>query len=313
MAGGPSYGANTADADTAEIYDPATGRWSLTSNMSAKRLYGHTATLLPSGDVLVAGGWSLNDADGSSVVSDSSELFHPGSGTWTSVGNMGAQRSYHTATLMQDGRVLVAGGSSNGQNSLDSAEIYDPARGQWNHTDGLLTGVSMHTATLLSNGKVLVAGGVHSVSAWWLFVHLFDPVTASWTYTIDLVRATVEHRHSRRPTEIVRFFLSTGGDGSWGYPEPRCSTILSTGYLATHGQPASPFRGDHLDAAHERLSSRRGACCNFSDGSGSSGIETAEARRTRVTSREHVLSHDRQCFPTRRGTASTSSSRNSPV
>ncbi len=66
---------------------------------------------------------------------------------------------YHTATLLPNGKVLVAGGFNGGFTILTSAELYDPASGSWTATGSLNTARAYHTATLLPNGKVLVAGG----------------------------------------------------------------------------------------------------------------------------------------------------------
>src|ERR1700730_11300798 len=78
--------------------------------------------------------------------------------TWTATGSLGAARFDHTATLLANGQVLVAGGYSNGS-YLASAELYDPASGTWTGTGSLATARRGHTATLLPNGKLLVAGG----------------------------------------------------------------------------------------------------------------------------------------------------------
>ena len=69
-------------------------------------------------------------------------------------------RVHHTATLLPNGQVLMAGGYNyhNG-NSLSSAELYDPASETWTVTGGLITARFAPTATLLPNGQVLVAGG----------------------------------------------------------------------------------------------------------------------------------------------------------
>ena len=88
--------------------------------------YLHTATLLPSGKVLVAGGDTLSDP------LSSAELYDPASGTWTPTGSLVTARDYHTATLLPDGRVLVAGGYRfNAGGSLRSAELDHRASGTW--------------------------------------------------------------------------------------------------------------------------------------------------------------------------------------
>ncbi len=77
---------------------------------------------------------------------------------WSYTGSLNTPRERHTATLLPDGKVLVAGGSS-GAESLDSAELYDPATGKWNATGRLNGPRDAHTAMLLEDGKVLILGG----------------------------------------------------------------------------------------------------------------------------------------------------------
>ena len=86
-----------------------------------------TATLLPNGKVLVAGGFS------GSTTFNSAELFDPATGLWTSTGSMTTSRRNHTATLLANGKVLVAGGANTG-GFVSSAELYDPATGTWTTT-----------------------------------------------------------------------------------------------------------------------------------------------------------------------------------
>jgi N-acetylneuraminic acid mutarotase len=150
-----SYGEDSDGgvSDTAEIYDPATGRWTPTASMHADRSY-FTATLLLDGTVLVVGGW------GSSAKT--SELYDPASRTWTmSASAMSVFRSDHAATLLADGRVLVVGDY---KEIATYAEIYDPETGMWTATGNMNVLRNYSTVTLLSNGVVLVSGGGESGS-----------------------------------------------------------------------------------------------------------------------------------------------------
>ena len=83
-------------------------------------------------------------------------------GTWSQAGSMATARAEHTATLLPNGKVLVAGGvaDNNEAVALASAELYDPSTGTWSATGAMTTPRSQHTATLLANGKVLVTGGL---------------------------------------------------------------------------------------------------------------------------------------------------------
>jgi hypothetical protein len=102
-----------------ELYDPTTGTWSRTRHLITGR-ESHTATLLPDGKVLVAGGRGFNN----SSVFANAELYDPASGTWTATGSLVTARAGHTATLLPNGKVLVTGGQGNG-GTLASAELYD--------------------------------------------------------------------------------------------------------------------------------------------------------------------------------------------
>jgi len=183
VAGGSNDGDLASTLDTAELYDPATGTWSITGDLNESRVL-HTATLLPSGKVLVAGGYnwpptSLNSA----------ELYDPAAGTWSNTGNLIAARDSHTATLLPNGKVLVAGGDDWNRGfpstSLNSAELYDPPTGAWNNTARLNTSRFSHTATLLQNGKVLVAGGSDNTSGTLNSAELYDPAITLTANPID--------------------------------------------------------------------------------------------------------------------------------
>src|SRR5436190_1091698 len=136
---GSAPGATSSNSD-----EPAGGTWTFTGSLNTAR-GSHTATLLPNGKVLVAGG-----INGSGVLA-SAELYDPASGTWTTTGSLNSARFQHTATLLPNGKVLVAGGFD-GSRFLASAELYDPASKSWTATGSLSTFRSGHTATLLPNG-----------------------------------------------------------------------------------------------------------------------------------------------------------------
>jgi hypothetical protein len=181
----------TSRLSSAELYDPTTGTWSPTGSLNHARGR-QTATLLPSGKVLVTGGYRDDNAD---LRWDTAELYDPTTGAWSETGSMHVPRVSHTATLLPDGKVLVAGG--HGDNAVplyNSAELYDPATGVWSLTGNLNTGRQGHTATLLPNGRVLVAGGADAhTSTGFASAELYDPATGTWSATGSLNAARAAH------------------------------------------------------------------------------------------------------------------------
>jgi N-acetylneuraminic acid mutarotase len=168
VAGGYNTGATAINIlATAELYNPATGKWTLTGKMHTPRT-GHAAALLASGQVLVAAGENYS----SSLTS--AELFNPTSGTWTLTGSLHAARNQHTATLLANGQVLVAGGQ-NGTSFVASAELYNPATAAWTTTGRLNTARIEDTATRLASGQVLVAGGQDSNYNYLASAELYTP------------------------------------------------------------------------------------------------------------------------------------------
>ena len=145
---------------SAETYDPASSKFSPTASMHLGRR-SHTATLLRNGRVLVVGGYIGKPAKGwSPDITPTAEIYDPASGKFTDTGPLQTARALHTATLLQDGRVLVVGGVQPvSVAAASSAEIYDPATGKFSPAGSLKFGRYLHTATSLLDGRVLIAGG----------------------------------------------------------------------------------------------------------------------------------------------------------
>jgi YVTN family beta-propeller protein len=151
---------------SAEIYDPATGQFTLTGTMNSPHV-DHTATLLPNGKVLVASGLGSINPDGSNAqITTSAELYDPSAGTFTLTGSMTTARFNHAATSLPNGRVLVTGGYftvSGGDPATASAEIYDPVAGTFTATVNMNVARAEQASTLLPNGDVFIAGGFSSL------------------------------------------------------------------------------------------------------------------------------------------------------
>lgn len=190
---------------SAEVYDPRTGRWTLTVSMHTARS-GHTATLLHNGLVLVAGGTEHPSLFTFFNPPVTAELYNPQSATWTPTHPMTTYRGDHTATLLPDGRVLVAGGGNNG--FLSSAEVYDPRTQRWAATGSMHISRSGHTATLLPNGTVLVVGGAGTRTA-----ELYDPHTGTWTASSPTLYPHFGDAATRLPSGNV---LLVGGTDKGG-------------------------------------------------------------------------------------------------
>jgi len=136
----------------------------------------HTATLLPDGNVLIAGGNNINIGP-----VESSELYDPSTGIVRPAGNLRFPRRDHSATLLRNGRVLVAGGMV-GADSTATAELYDPARGTFSLTGEMAQSRVRASATLLPSGEVLIVGG-QSGSGYASVAELYDPVSGTFRLT----------------------------------------------------------------------------------------------------------------------------------
>ena len=210
IAGGP-------DTTAAELYDPTTGKFTRTGSLKAIR-YFHTATLLADGRVLIVGGRTANPHE---VDVASAEIYDPETGRFSSTGSLAVPREGHTATLLPDGRVLVAGGSdvAVGTPALDnlsgpvprSAELYDPATARFSPTGSMTTGRANHGAVPLKDGSVLIVGGQTNR------VELYDPATGTFREIGKLLHWY--GAESATPLTDGRVLL-LGGSDLWGSGPP---------------------------------------------------------------------------------------------
>jgi hypothetical protein len=207
------YSQDAANLSSCELYDPATGTWSGTGSLHYVGVTpGHplyftaslTATSLLDGKVLML--------EGGSFVPTSGELYDPATGTWTATGGLNVARCAHAATLLPNGKVLVAGGyGTNGPwGPLTSCELYDPASGAWTLTGDLTSAAPNFSglqSTLLPNGQVIIVGETGGVS------EVFDPAPGSWTTTGNMADAVCGHTATLLPDGKV--LIAGGGEQIW--------------------------------------------------------------------------------------------------
>jgi hypothetical protein len=183
VAGGSGPSGNSAGwISSAELYDPITQTWTNIPPMTTPRAWA-TGTLLPSGKVLVAGGYASGDLS-------SAELYDPAAGSWTLTGSLNSPRATHSAALLPDGKVLVVGADSY---SSTSAELYDPSTGLWTMTGAMQVPRGNSAMTLLPNGKVLVSGGEDANRNAIGSAELYDPASGTWSDAGTLITPRWNH------------------------------------------------------------------------------------------------------------------------
>lgn len=196
---------NGVNESSAELYNPATGTFATTIGHPIAARERAPATLLGNGSVLIAGGFTSPEEMSAFT---SAELYDYSNGTFSSMGNMSAARAAQTATLLDDGTVLVAGGYYS-QTSTVSADIFSPSSGAFAPTGSMITDRGGHAAALLNSGMVLVAGGATpDNSALLASAEFYNPATGTFSHAGTLNVARFGPTASLLESGIV---LLTGG------------------------------------------------------------------------------------------------------
>lgn len=188
IAGGCTVDSCELDADgaTTELYDPAENRFERGPRMTRPRV-SQTASRLPNGDVLLAGGW---DGDRPTATA---ELYDASAGRFLATGSMRAARGGAVAAPLPGGRVLIVGGTAGG-GLLRTAEIYDPRTRSFSSAGSMSTARGGHSAARLAGGKVLVTGGADGNGRVLRSAELFDPRTGRFTRAGRM--QTPRHKHA---------------------------------------------------------------------------------------------------------------------
>ena len=246
-----AYGSNSSSYTNAtgyvglssiEVYDPGTATFTEIVGEDGAGIFGHTATLLPNGKVLLAGGFVNSVWDyGGSTSDNEANLYDSATGVFSGTGNMTANRGDHTATLLANGKVLIAGGADQDPTGtgLASAELYDPSTGTFTQTGSMAVGRFLHTATQLQDGRVLIVGGVlTSASDPVATAEVYDPATGIFTMTGAMATAREQHTATLLADGRV---LIVGGATSTGAGAPTATAEVydpSTGSFSVTGTMA---------------------------------------------------------------------------
>jgi len=224
VTGGITVGVNGNGAEkSAEIYNPNTGLWSKADHLANPR-FGHTATSLPDGKILVAGGAG---AGGDCESVRTTEIYDPVTDTWKPAAPMDSARGFYAALLLQNGRVAVFGG-----NTLPvatcvptaTAELYNDASNNWTAAASMTFSRTGHTISSLTDGRILVAGGrsfdgsvYGSVAA----AEIYNPADGSWSAAPDMNAARAYHTTTLLPDGRI---LVAGGHANGSFFADQLST-----------------------------------------------------------------------------------------
>jgi N-acetylneuraminic acid mutarotase len=266
--GGIGVNGNYDSFASAELYNPSREKWIFTGNMVTGRT-GHTATLLKTGEVLVAGGSAYEIH-----CYNTAELYDPSTGTWTATGNMTQARCLHSATLLPNGNVLVAGGvgslydsnTVSDTNTVTSAEIYNPNTHTFTATGSLNIARADAATTLLADGQVLTVGGYNKTGqsttpTYLTSVELYNPTSGQWSVTTSIPASSFE---STTPATLPDGDVLISNAAQ--FYNPSTATWTATGALPTIAGPpqvASPLDTGNVLGTGTHCKSTKYYNCGF--------------------------------------------------
>jgi len=175
-----------------ELFDPATETWTMIDSIPTFRYSGHTVTKLIDGRILVAGGMYVDTTSWEIVFLNNIDIYNPSTQKWVEGTPMNIKRSDHTATLLNDGKVLITGGWNNNLET-DECEIYNPLNDSWSIVSHMLEKRESHAATLLNNGNVFVSGG-NPIAPWLKSSEVYDVNTNQWFSSADMLAYRTNHK-----------------------------------------------------------------------------------------------------------------------
>jgi hypothetical protein len=263
---------------TSELFDPGLSSFQPSGSMAQGRRQ-HTATLLSNGKVLIAGGFALDSSGNRSLAG--AELYDPVTGTFSNAADMSTARTDHTASLMNDGAVLIAGGNvpctptlcGTVLNAFATAELYDPVANTFSPAGSMTTARFQHTATVLPSGLVVIAGGqtVDATNTQYVptaSIEIYNPVSRTFSPAGSLIVPRGSHTATLLDTGQILFI---GGVDSTGIP-------LNTAELYTPATHISTAVSDMSNARvlHTATILKNGEVVVIGGGNGNVTLRSAE-------------------------------------
>lgn len=191
-----------------ELFDPENETWIMTDSIPTYRWFAPSITELTDGNIMVAGGGYIDSTTHDLIYLTNAEIYDITNDKWEIVDSMSLPRESHTATLLQDGRVLVTGGF-NKNLGTNECEIYDPITNSWTMVEPMLENRWYHSAILLKNGNVFVSGG-NPIYPWLKSCEVYDVNENRWESVDDMLAYRVGHKIYYL-SEIDKLYI-LGGD-----------------------------------------------------------------------------------------------------